>query len=81
MVKVGSGIGTAALGWILSAGGFDAALEMQTSASLGAINIAFAWVPVITSVISVLCMVFFDLDKHYDKAVADLAQGKHRTDK
>lgn len=80
-MKVGSGIGTAALGWILSAGGFDAALEMQTSASLGAINIAFAWVPVITSVISVLCMVFFDLDKHYDKAVADLAQGKHRTDK
>lgn len=77
-MKVGSGVGTAALGWILGAGGFDAALAQQSQSALQAINIAFAWVPVITSVICVICMVFFDLDKHYDKAVADLAAGKKR---
>lgn len=77
-MKVGSGVGTAALGWILGAGGFDSTLAEQTASALGAINFSFAWVPVITSVICVVCMVFFDVDKYYDKAVADLAQGKHR---
>lgn len=38
-------------------------------------------VPVITSVICIVCMAFFDLDKKYDQVVADLAEGKHRTDK
>lgn len=77
-MKVGSGVGTAALGWILGAGGFDAEAAVQSAGSLGAINISFAWVPVITSVICVVCMAFFDLDKKYDKAVEDLAKGKHR---
>lgn len=47
-MKVGSGIGTAALGWILDAGGFDAALEVQSASALTSISVAFAWVPVIT---------------------------------
>lgn len=79
-MKVGSGIGTAALGWILAAGGFDAAQEVQSAGSLAAINVSFAWVPVITSVICVICMIFFDLDKKYDKVTADLEKGIHRTD-
>lgn len=73
-MKVGSGIGTAALGWILGAGGFN---ENPTSASaITAINISYIWIPVITCIISVVCLIFFDLDKHYEKAVADLAEGK-----
>lgn len=77
-MKVGSGVGTAALGWILAAGGFDATLEAQTTGALAAITVSFAWVPVICGIISVLCLVFFDLDKKYDQVVADLEQGKHR---
>lgn len=79
-MKVGSGVGTAALGWILAAGGFNSKLEVQTASALASINLAFAWIPVITSIICVVCMVFFDVDKYYDKAVADLAQGKHRAE-
>lgn len=79
-MKIGSGIGTAALGWILSAGGFDSTLEVQGSAALASINVAFVWVPVITSVICVVALFFFDLDKHYDKVLEDLSQGRHRTD-
>lgn len=76
--KVGSGIGTAALGWILAAGGFDAAASVQSASALGAINWSFAFIPVVTTVISVVCMIFFDLDKKYDGIVADLAAGKHK---
>ena len=80
-MKVGSGVGTAALGWILDAGGFDAALEVQSASALTSINVAFAWVPVITSVICVICMAMFNLDKYYPQVVADLEAGKHRGDK
>lgn len=73
-MKVGSGIGTAALGWILGAGGFDK--NPTTPSALTALNVSCIWVPLATCVIGALCMVFFDLDKHYDKAVADLAEGK-----
>lgn len=74
-MKVGSGVGTAALGWILAAGGFDAQLKVQSASALSSISIAFAWVPVITCVI---CMAFFNVDKYYAKVVEDLSQGKHR---
>lgn len=77
--KIGSGLGTAALGWVLAAGAFDAAQTVQTTSALTAITTSFAWIPAITSALCVVCMIFFDLDKHYDKAVADLAQGKYRT--
>lgn len=79
-MKVGSGIGTAALGWILAAGGFDAKLEVQSAGALASINTAFSWVPFVAMAIVVVCLLFFDLDKHYDKAVEDLSNGKHRTD-
>jgi GPH family glycoside/pentoside/hexuronide:cation symporter len=77
-MKVGSGIGTAALGWILDAGGFDGTLDVQSSSALAAINISFAWIPLIFVAIAVVCMFFNDIDKHYDKIVADLQQGRHR---
>ncbi len=77
-MKVGSGIGTAALGWILSAGHFDAKLAVQPDSAISAINWSFAWVPFIMVVIAVICMFFFDLDKHYDQVVADLEEGKNR---
>lgn len=73
-MKIGSGIGTAALGWILGAGGFDA--DPTSASAITAINVACIWVPLITCVIGVVCMLLFDIDKHYEKAVADLAEGK-----
>ena len=73
-MKIGSGIGTSALGWILTAGGFDT--DPTSASSIAAINVACIWVPVVTGAISLICLFLMDLDKHYDKAVADLAQGK-----
>lgn len=77
-MKVGSGIGTAALGWILNMGGFDASAAVQSAGALSSITLSFAWIPAICGIISVICLVAFDLDKKYDKVVADLSVGKHR---
>lgn len=73
-MKVGSGIGTAALGWILSAGNFDNA--PSAPAAITAINVAVIWVPLIVCGISVACMILFDLDKKYDKIAEDLRNGR-----
>lgn len=77
-MKIGSGLGTAAMGWILGAGGFQSELATQSASALAAVTVSFAWVPALTAAISVVCMVFFDLDRHYDKVVAELAQGKYK---
>lgn len=75
-MKVGSGIGTAALGWILGAGGFNT--DPTSPGSLTAINVSCIWIPLATCIIGAVCVFFFDLDKYYDKAVSDLAHGKYK---
>lgn len=79
-MKVGSGIGTAALGWILNAGGFEVVQNggAVTESVLSSINVAFAWVPAICMVVVIVCLFFFDLDKKYDQVVDDLEHGKYR---
>ncbi len=78
-MKIGSGIGTAALGWILGAGGFNT--DPTSASAIASINVSCIWVPLITCAIGAVCLFLFDLDKHYDKAVADLAEGKWKGSK
>jgi glycoside/pentoside/hexuronide:cation symporter, GPH family len=79
-MKVGSGLGTAALCWVLGAGGFDAKAATQRASSLTTIDLSFSWIPSAAMAVCVVCLLFFDLDKKYDAIVADLAEGKHRND-
>jgi GPH family glycoside/pentoside/hexuronide:cation symporter len=73
-MKIGSGLGTAALGWILGAGGFDT--DPTSASAITAINVSCIWVPVITCAIGLVCLVLFNLDKKYDLILADLQNGK-----
>ena len=73
-MKVGSGVGTAALGWILAAGNFDA--DPTGAGAIASLNWAYTWVPLIASAIGCVCLFLFDLDKKYDVIVKDLEEGK-----
>lgn len=73
-MKIGSGIGTAALGWILGAGGFDA--DPTSASAAASLAWSYIWVPIITSAIGIICLFLFDLDKKYDIIVKDLDEGK-----
>lgn len=77
-MKVGSGFGTAALGWILAAGSFNASNAVQSASANTAIIWSFIWVPCIAMLIAVIALTLFDLDKKYDKILEDLSNGKHR---
>lgn len=77
--KVGSGLGTAALGWLLAAGRFNA--DPTAAAATFSLHVSFIWIPAISTGIAFICMLFFDLDKYYGKAAADLAVGKYKENK
>lgn len=78
-MKVVSGIGTAALGWILGAGGFD--VDPFSAGSVAAIKTACIWVPVITCVIGMVCLFLMDIDKYYGRVVDDLSKGRWKGSK
>ncbi|WP_394523433.1 MFS transporter [Lacrimispora sp. JR3] len=79
-MKVGSGVGTAALGAVLGLGGFSVDRAVQSQEALQAISWSFIWIPAITMLVALVCLAFFDLDKYYDAIVADLAEGRHKGD-
>ena len=74
--KIGSGLGTAALGFVLEFGNFNN--NPTGAASLTAISWCYIWIPVIMSVLMLASLFFLDYDKTYKQAVADLEQGKWR---
>lgn len=66
--KLGLGLGTAVLGWVMDAAGFDASLDLQGVAQpesvLTAIRFLYNWLPVILcAVIFILLLLFYDIDK------------------
>ena len=50
-IKVGGGIGTAAAGWLLAAGGFDGQAAVQTAAAVNMIKVSYAVVPFIVVIL------------------------------
>lgn len=65
--KLGLGFGQAVMGWILAGAGFDAALEVQTTAANSAISFCYNWIPVICAVLCTILMLFYKLDEEMPK--------------
>ena len=61
--KVGNGIGTAMLGILLAAGGYDGALAAQSSGSLFTIRLLYGIVPALLWLITFFVMRAYKLDK------------------
>lgn len=71
--KIGSGLGTAALGMMLEWGNFNQ--NPTGAAALTSISWAYVWIPVIMSVFMLICLLFLDYDKDYGQAVKELENG------
>ncbi|WP_066190843.1 MFS transporter [Gracilibacillus timonensis] len=74
--KVGVGIGSAFVGWILGWGGYIGGQEMQADSALFAINSLFIYLPIITYVILFVLLYFYKLDKEYPKIFKELQMRK-----
>jgi GPH family glycoside/pentoside/hexuronide:cation symporter len=75
--KLGLGIGQAALGWILAAGGFDANVEVQSASAQGAISFLYNWLPVIMIAVCFVIMLFYKLDKEMPTVLKELEERRN----
>ncbi len=66
--KVGNGLGSAILGWVIGAAGAGTGSE-----------ITFIWIPAVLCIGQVVVMLFYHLDKEYDGIVAELAEEGEKT--
>lgn len=70
--KVGSGLGSAIIGWILAFGGYSEGSVVQSASALISINVIFIYIPVVVSILQIIVMAFYHLDKEYDSIIEGL---------
>jgi GPH family glycoside/pentoside/hexuronide:cation symporter len=70
--KMGNGLGVAAVGWILTLGGYNGLATGQTESAITSIIAATVWLPGIALLVLYVLMRFYDLDKRYGGIVAEL---------
>lgn len=62
-IKVGGGIGTAAAGWLLAAGGFDGQAAVQTASAVNMIKVSYAVVPFIVVILMKIIVKMLKVEK------------------
>lgn len=74
--KIGTGLGGAIFGLVLNAGGYDGTATTQVAGAMRAVTINYTWLPLVLSVISLVCMLGYNLDKKLPEIQEDLKNGK-----
>lgn len=74
--KIGSSLGTIALGALLEVSGFVSGAAIQSAETSDMIRFIYIWMPAILSAICAITMHFYDLDKKYEMIESELTKGK-----
>lgn len=75
-MKVGAGIGGALIGWLLAFGGYVGALANQTTTAETMIMVLNLHLPLILTILQVILLWLYKLDKLYPGIVAEINQRK-----
>ncbi len=73
-IKVGTGIGTAMIGWGLAWSGYIAGAAVQTDATIFVIKALFLFVPVLSSAISIFTAMKMDIEYKIDDIRKEIAE-------
>jgi GPH family glycoside/pentoside/hexuronide:cation symporter len=73
-MKVGTGLGSAAVGWGIALGGYDGTVTTQTQSALTAIQALYTWVPMLMVVAGLIVLAMSNLDKMLPQIQKDLAE-------
>lgn len=74
--KVGIGFGSAITGWILAMVGYDPTVMEQSAAVIAGIKFDFSWLGAIISVILLLCVLAFDVEKYLPEIRESIGERK-----
>ncbi len=72
--KIGGGVGTAVVGFALTACGYDGLAKVQSASAISAINFIYLILPGILSIVLLFGLFFYKLDADYPKYVKDLEE-------
>lgn len=70
--KIGSGIGSAVLGWVLAAFGFVSSSAVQPASAISGIRVIFLYAPLVVFAVMFVILLFYKLDKEYGTIVEEL---------
>lgn len=76
--KMGVGLGSAMIGWILALGNYDGTLSVQPTSAITSILALSIWIPALILFIIFILLRHYDLDEKYQDIVADLNARKKR---
>lgn len=71
-MKVGAGLASAIVGWILAFSNYDGMLKVQSAFTLSSIINTYIWLPLILTVGQFVLLSFYKLDKKQPEIVAEL---------
>lgn len=75
-MKVGTGIGTAIIGWSLQFGGYDGSLMTQGSDAITSIIALYAYIPIAFVIIGIVVLYFTNLENIFPQMHAELNERK-----
>ncbi|WP_433869161.1 MFS transporter [Saccharopolyspora sp. CA-218241] len=73
-IKIGTGLGSALIGWSLALSGYVGTQAVQSPGAISAISALFIWVPVVVSLMMIVLLSFHKLDAEYPKILEDLGK-------
>ena len=76
--KIGSGIGLALVGWLLSFAGYSAEAAVQSQGATAMINVCYTYIPLVCCIVIVVLAMNYKLDKQYPQIIEELRQRKEK---
>lgn len=76
-MKVGMGLSSAMVAWILAFSNYDGKLIHQTVGTISSITNAFVWLPMIVIAVMIALLFFYDLDKKQPQIMSELKSLKN----
>jgi GPH family glycoside/pentoside/hexuronide:cation symporter len=73
-IKIGTGFGSAFIGWGLALGGYVGGQAVQPDSALFMINVLFIYLPIIISILMIVLLLLFKLDKEYPQILRELKE-------
>jgi GPH family glycoside/pentoside/hexuronide:cation symporter len=70
--KIGSGLGSGLIGWVLGITGYIGGAQVQTASALLGINALFIIIPVLITIIEIVMMLVYKLDGEYENILEQL---------
>lgn len=72
-LKIGSGLGTAIVGWLLDFGGFNGKLAVQSQSCINMLHFMYLWLPMLINILVVLLLTQLNVEKANEKLRAQKA--------